>query len=292
MLRHNQAASGGAIRNSGNATAQNSTLADNSVTGYGGAIDASDETDTSKSMTVTACTLSGNSAGLHGGAIESVMKMTLTNVTISGNVGPDIVFHCCRQITLTNVTIAQNTGAGLSLNASTSTMRNTLLASNSAGNCSAPVTSSGFNLADDTTCGLANTGDHQGAAFNPQLGPLRDNGGPTQTLLPGNRSPAIDAGTGNGAPATDQRGVIRPQGAAVDIGAAEIAAADLPILANISTRLAVETGDNVLIGGFIVTGTQPKKVIIRAIGSSLPFAGVLGDPTLELYQGQHAARIE
>ena len=54
------------------------------------------------------------------------------------------------------------------------------------------------------------------------------------------------------------------------------------ILANISTRLRVETGDNVLIGGFIVTGTQPKKVIVRAIGPSLPFVGALVDPILEL----------
>jgi plastocyanin len=56
------------------------------------------------------------------------------------------------------------------------------------------------------------------------------------------------------------------------------------ILGNISTRLRVETGDNVLIGGFIVTGTQPKKVIVRAIGPSLSalFSGALADPTLEL----------
>jgi hypothetical protein len=53
---------------------------------------------------------------------------------------------------------------------------------------------------------------------------------------------------------------------------------------NISTRLRVETGDNVLIGGFIVTGTQPKKVIVRAIGPSLSsfFPGALADPILEL----------
>ena len=38
-----------------------------------------------------------------------------------------------------------------------------------------------------------------------------------------------------------------------------------------------------LIGGFIVTGTQPKKVIIRAIGTSLPLADKLADPTLELH---------
>ena len=58
-------------------------------------------------------------------------------------------------------------------------------------------------------------------------------------------------------------------------------------MGNISTRLRVETGENVLIGGFIVTGTQPKKVIVRAIGPSLSalFAGVLADPTLELRDG-------
>jgi uncharacterized delta-60 repeat protein len=54
------------------------------------------------------------------------------------------------------------------------------------------------------------------------------------------------------------------------------------LLGNISTRLRVETGDNVLIGGFIVTGTQPKKVIIRALGPSVPLPGTLADPILEL----------
>lgn len=55
-------------------------------------------------------------------------------------------------------------------------------------------------------------------------------------------------------------------------------------LLNISTRLRVETGDNVLIGGFIISGTQPKKIIVRAIGPSLSsfFPGVLTDPILEL----------
>lgn len=53
-------------------------------------------------------------------------------------------------------------------------------------------------------------------------------------------------------------------------------------LGNISTRLRVETGDNVLIAGFIVNGTQPKKIIVRAIGPSLPVSGALADPILEL----------
>jgi hypothetical protein len=54
------------------------------------------------------------------------------------------------------------------------------------------------------------------------------------------------------------------------------------VLGNIATRLRVETGDNALIAGFIITGAQPKKVIVRGIGSSLPFPDKLGDPTLEL----------
>ena len=56
-------------------------------------------------------------------------------------------------------------------------------------------------------------------------------------------------------------------------------------LANLSTRLFVQTGDNVGIGGFVITGTDPKKVLIRAIGPSLSrfnIADSLQDPTLEL----------
>jgi hypothetical protein len=59
-------------------------------------------------------------------------------------------------------------------------------------------------------------------------------------------------------------------------------------LANLSTRLFVQTGDNVGIGGFIITGTDPKKVLIRAIGPSLSgfnIADSLQDPTLELRDG-------
>lgn len=55
---------------------------------------------------------------------------------------------------------------------------------------------------------------------------------------------------------------------------------------NLSTRVRVETGDNVLIGGFIISGTEPKKIIVRAIGPSLAafhVPGPLADPVLELY---------
>jgi hypothetical protein len=52
---------------------------------------------------------------------------------------------------------------------------------------------------------------------------------------------------------------------------------------NISTRLQIGTGENVLIGGFIITGNAPKVVIVRALGPSTGVPGALQDPTLELH---------
>ena len=62
-------------------------------------------------------------------------------------------------------------------------------------------------------------------------------------------------------------------------------------LGNISTRMRVGSGDNAMIGGFIITGSQSKKVIIRGMGPSLGAAGVQGaltDPLLELHDGSGA----
>jgi uncharacterized repeat protein (TIGR01451 family) len=64
---------------------------------------------------------------------------------------------------------------------------------------------------------------------------------------------------------------------------------------NISTRLRVETGDNVMIGGFIISGNASKPVVLRAIGPSLassgiPASAVLADPVLEL-RGSDGALI-
>lgn len=64
-----------------------------------------------------------------------------------------------------------------------------------------------------------------------------------------------------------------------------------PDLANISTRMSVGTADNVLIGGFIVTGEGDKNVIVRAIGPSLGDAGISGslaDPVLEVHDSTGA----
>ena len=100
----------------------------------------------------------------------------------------------------------------------------------SAANCfvgnPATFTSNGYNLVDDSTCGTPAGTDLTGK--NPQLGALANNGGPTETLLPADNSPAVGAipdavwvATGVGA---DQRGVARGAGAnsSATIGAVEV----------------------------------------------------------------------
>lgn len=65
-------------------------------------------------------------------------------------------------------------------------------------------------------------------------------------------------------------------------------------LINLSTRGLVETGNNVTIGGFIIGGSTPKKVLIRAVGPSLAnfgITGVLADPTLQLFSGQTSLAV-
>jgi hypothetical protein len=61
---------------------------------------------------------------------------------------------------------------------------------------------------------------------DPKLGTLAYNGGFTPTFVPGAGSVAIDTGKDAGCPATDQRGIARPQGAHCDIGAVEVVAYD------------------------------------------------------------------
>jgi len=63
-------------------------------------------------------------------------------------------------------------------------------------------------------------------------------------------------------------------------------------LLNISTRMRIASGDKVLIAGFIITGTDPKKVLIRGIGPSLSgVGGALTDPVLELHQGNFTLAV-
>jgi hypothetical protein len=115
-------------------------------------------------------------------------------------------------------------------NATIVTTQNTIVANNVGdGNCAGngTLTSGGYNLSNDNTCSFTGPGDLND--LDPKLGPLQNNGGPTETmaLLPG--SPAIDAGNPGGCRdgsfiTADQRGAPRPDkedSGGCDIGAFE-----------------------------------------------------------------------
>jgi len=223
---------------------------------------------------VTNSTFTGNSAP-RGGAIVSTSfaepsaSLDLRSSTVGGNEAT-----------------GAGIGGGLAQVGSIVTVTNSIIAGNasegSALNVSGTFVSGGSNVIGDTAgaTGFGGMGDQVGV-LDPKIGALGNHGGLTDTipLLAG--SGAINQANAKTAPERDQRGYVRPD--APDVGAFEFGGTIPVTLANISTRLSVETGDNVLIGGFIVSGTEPKKIIVRAIGPSLPVPGKLANPTLELY---------
>ena len=122
------------------------------------------------------------------------------------------------------------------------------------------------------------TGDQVTAIQNSGLAPSQaSESAIIATLQPGNYT-AIVRGQNN----TTGVALVEAYSLSPDIGS---------ILANLSTRGFVQTGDNIMIGGFVVEGTEPKTVVVRSIGPELNQFGVtntLADPTLELHDGTAA----
>lgn len=90
---------------------------------------------------------------------------------------------------------------------------------------------------------------------------------------------------------TDSRGKVSSNTAHALVEVEQTTTPSAAQLLNISSRLRVETGDNTLIGGFIVTGTDSKKVVLRALGPSTQVPGFVADPTLELHDSTGALVI-
>jgi hypothetical protein len=306
---------GGVYNATGKVTLMNNTFSGNSA-GKGGAIS---EDQTAGVIIAANCTFSGNSSSNGGGGAISVTHGTinLNNCTVASNTTINSPsqgaggIYCLSPavINVNNTLIALNTATGFNVSP----------------DVQGPFTSQGFNLVGkrDGSTGFTAATDQTGTSnvpLDPKLDPngLQNHGGPTKTIALLFGSPAVDKGTAGNDPTsgmplmTDQRGAgfsrtfndpnIIDAGDGTDIGAFEVQSAAppspsptstatptaTPNLIEISTRMAVQTGDNVLFAGFIVSGNQPKKVIIRAIGPSLTNFGVQGalaDPTLELFSG-------
>jgi CSLREA domain-containing protein/uncharacterized repeat protein (TIGR01451 family) len=240
-LSNNSAPNGGgggiANNGSGSVSVTNSTLSGNSAggSGFGGGI----YNNNAGPVSVTNSTLSGNSAGSVGGGIsnQSTGQVTVTNSTLSdnsaGTFGGAIASNGTVPVQISNSIIAGNSapGAGPNLNGSFTTQGYNLIGDNGSVTSSFPAGNPNAN------------GDIVGtnaAPLDPLLGPLANNGGPTQTHRLLTTSPALDKGKNfavdenNNSIATDQRGLLRPVdlddsfypnasgGDASDIGAYEL----------------------------------------------------------------------
>lgn len=298
---------GGGLVNGGTLVLDGCSVSGNSAQGDGGGV------VNSGNLTIRNSTISGNISvsgqTSYGGGISNTGILAISNSTVSGNsfatafnqggtptfYGGGIANTNGGIVSITNSTVASNDlngdgcGGGIyTAPGDTVSAGSTIIAINSGAigpDICGSLTSQNFNLVGNNsgaTIGNSQSSDQIGTAnapIDPLLGPLQYNGGPTFTRALQGNSAAVDHGDPS-SPPRDQRGYIRA--GVSDVGAFEFHGTVPVSLANIATRLPVQRGDNVLIGGFIVTGAQPKKILLRAIGPSLSLPGVLANPILEL----------
>jgi hypothetical protein len=250
----------------------NATFTGNDSAADGGAIRA----PYGSIVTITGCTFAGNNASSEGGAVDGsqAAQLTITNSTFTANSAGSIggAVNCGglgTAVTFTNDTITGNRvggiyGGGINIRCNSVTLENTIIAGNYQGSGAAPNDITGYdfsstpNLLDPASSynivgpggsgGLVNGTNHNQVGVTALgLGPLADNGGPTQTMALQAGSPAIDRGSdafvipGE----TDQRGLPRVANGTVDIGAFEIQSSAGAVLL-VNSTADNTTADNVL----------------------------------------------
>ncbi|HEV7509562.1 MAG TPA: choice-of-anchor Q domain-containing protein [Thermoanaerobaculia bacterium] len=249
-------------------TIRRCTIANNKVTsGQGGGVQIQLGT-----LTVEDSTFSNNSTSPLGGGgiLAATVTGSIVNSTFTGNSAASFSRGGAMVLiggtyTLVNDTITGNSGSagGGITNFGNLTLTNTIVAGNAGGDCfstSAPVND--HSLDSDNTCGLTGPGSLPGV--NPLLGPLANNGGPTDTqaLLVG--SPALDAG--GTCPAADQRGVTRPQRGICDIGAVEMVNVP-PTLASNQATVTVNESQTAANTGTVSDGNGDTVTLSASVGS-------------------------
>jgi CSLREA domain-containing protein len=280
----------------GDVTVSDTTISENTATRDGGGI-YNDLLGHEGTLAIERSTLSGNTAGSNGGGIYSstheylrrglVENSTIANSTISGNtatggyggglynyLGVTQIGHS----TITDNTAPSGKGGGVASLGDPEVASTEVSSSIVSGNEDTDVNfiehpdwgadfdfvnsfvSGGHNLVGDgnATFAFGKSGDRTGVA-GPKLGPLQDNGGPTETHVLLTGSPAIDAVPGgtNGCGTdftADQRGVHRPLGGACDAGSVE----------------------NYGFGGFFSPVDNPDVLNRAKAGSSIPVKFSLG----------------
>ncbi len=169
---------GGGIGNANTLNVSDSTISQNTLQDTGGAGGAGILNEpvngSAASLVLTASTLAQNHSAGHGGGVEN-------------NGGTAMI---------TASTLAQNVskkaGGGIeNAGGGTATLAATVVAGSSPADCSGVMTDAGYNLDDDASCGFS-AADHSDSGVQPVLGPLQDNGGPTNTEEPALGSPLLN----------------------------------------------------------------------------------------------------
>jgi hypothetical protein len=243
-------------------------------------------------FTIQNSTVSGNNAmdgaGIYLYSLDN--PVVIENSTISGNTatgegGGLFLYHTNSTVDVRHSTIAANSaanaGGGIYLQQDSINLDQTIVADNTVGGSAGDLDGGGtFNARYSLieAPGSASVNDQGGNVLNqdPQLGPLANNGGPTQTQLPAATSPAVNAGDPafTPPPATDQRGAGFPRvaEARIDIGAVERQAA-VPI----ATVPTLGDAGKVLFAGLCALAAvallRRRKLIVPAVLLSLAVGG-------------------
>jgi hypothetical protein len=265
--------------NFASATITNSTFDSNSAPTAGGAI----FNDLQSTLSVTGSTFKGNFATNGGGIYQSSGTATIVNSTFGGNIATGFtgagggIYNVMGTLTVNSSTLWGNSvdasggvGGGIYDDTGTFTLYNSILAGNFGGDY---FEATQFLSTLSGSYDLISDGNFvffpNSLITDPQLGPLQNNGGPTQTFRPAIGSPVIDRGDPafTAPPATDQRGFGRVAAGRIDIGAVETLYAinatagtpqSAPVLATFGTALqATVTESGLPLAGISVKFDAP-----------------------------------
>lgn len=292
VIRQNEAFTGGGgllVDSGATLRMRRSAIIENVATGaFGGGIWNQGE------LWVYDSTIANNDSNRAGG-VRNEGQMNLRNVTVSGNSAhsTDAGTGGISQngvAVLYNVTITNNTGVGNNAGSfrgggiqtssgKTTVLKNSIIAGNHGGSgphdCVGQLSGdSKYNLIGDTNaCTIPSFVSTFLLNVDPLLGPLANNGGPTQTHLPAANSPVLEAGyqfpppAADGCEVRDQRGVPRPQGGGVcDIGALEVTSANAFVTGFTLVNAASNTDIRPMLhGDTLVLSELPPELSIRAV---------------------------
>ncbi len=314
VITGNTATAGGGLNNAATTgpsvpatlTINNCIVSNNTATSSGGGM----QNFSTSTVTINDSTFTGNTSGstTGGGGGQFNGRVLITNSTFANNnassgSGGGIHTNGTLGTILTNVTIVGNTSTnnGGGFHRGTTNVnffiRNSIVAGNNGTAASPDVTNSTNGLNSEGNNIIGNVGTSTGWVASdllntdPMLGMLADNGGFGMTFLPMAGSPAIDGGqncvldltcSANNPPqavTTDQRGVARPQGAAVDIGSVEVASAASD--ATVSGRVLAPGG--VARSRVVVTLSDKNGVIKTTFTNNFGYFTFTNVPTGQTY---------